>query len=168
MRVRSFARGYRGEVVPWLLMLPLLFFLFFFAAVYLHLDAVRAGVALAAREGAREYGVQLGQLDPSTALSAARGRVRLTLVREGLLAPQDSLLPPGQAPPQGRRGASAEFWDSGEWVGCAVTYYLPCPLPGLPRLLPELARPDPDGPWWRSKGHFVFRVAASAKKEYRQ
>jgi hypothetical protein len=165
LRARNFVSGDRGEVVPWLLVLPLIFFVFFFGASYLYLDAARSGAAMAARAGAREYGVLLGQFDPTAASAWATIKVKKVLADEGLLGSSDSLLPPDQPPPNGKRGASVELADYGEWVNCAVTYYLPCPLPGLPKLLPGIARPS-NGPWWRSSGHFVFKVAAAAKKEY--
>lgn len=166
MRVFRFTQGCRGETIPWLLVLPLIFFVFLFGAVYFYLDAARAGVAMAAREGAREYGVRLGRFDADYALAMGRGKAWDVLVKEGLLKNGSGFLPPGQPPPKGEKGASVRFSDSGEWVSCEITYYLPCPLPGLPRLL-GLAPSQSWGSWYRGKdGHFVFKVGASAKKEY--
>lgn len=168
MRAYRFTQSCRGETIPWLLVLPLIFFVFLFGAVYFYLDAARAGVAMAAREGAREYGVRLGRFDPDYALTMARGRAWNVLVKEGLLKNDSNFLPPGQPPPKGEKGASVRFSDSGEWVSCEITYYLPCPLPGLPRLLPASARPEGES-WYRGEDkHFVFKVGASAKKEYRE
>lgn len=162
----KFLSDRRGEVVPWLIIVPLVFFIFFFGAVYLQFDQVRAGVAMAAREGARECGVQLGRTnDPGLSFILGKERARRVLESEGLLPPGGELLSPGQVPPEGRRGASVELRDDGWWVRCTVTYYWPSPLPGLPRILYGVARPE-EGPWWRTSGHFVFQVAGAAKREY--
>jgi len=162
---QKFLVNARGEVVPWLITALIIFFIFFFGAVYLQLDQVRACAAMAAREGARECGIRLGQTD-DFALASMLGRARARQVLEdvGLLPPGAELLPPGQPPPEKQRGASVEFRESGEWVVCTVTYYWPCPLPGLPRLLGKSHNPGA-GPWWRSSGHFVFQVKGAAKRE---
>jgi hypothetical protein len=148
-------RGQRGDAASWVIIVPLIFFIFFFGAVYLHLDRARAGVAMAAREGARAFGIALE--DPALqARDIAAGRVKATLQKEGLMPPGADFLAAGAAPAAGERGVAAEFRDTGEWTTCTLTCYLPNPLPKLFRLL----RSNDDLPH-----HFVFTVLGSAKHE---
>lgn len=156
MTSTGFLRDRKGDVVTWVIIVPLIFFIFFFGAVFLHLDRARAGVAMAAREGARTYGIALE--DPVLpARDMAAGRVKATLQAEGLMPAGSDFLAAGAAPAAGERGVAAEFRDTGEWAYCTITYYLPNPFPKLFRLL----KSDSALPY-----HFTFTVAGSAKHEF--
>lgn len=145
----------RGDVVSWVVIVPLIFFIFFFGAVFLHLDRVRAGVAMAAREGARTYGIALG--NPAfPAWDIAAERVKTILQTEGLMPEGSDFLANGAVPAKGERGVAVQFSDTGEWATCTITYYLPNPFPRLFRLI-KSDRAFPD--------HFVFTVKGAAKHE---
>lgn len=154
--MNNFLKSQRGEVVSWTVIVPLIFFIFLFGVVYLYHDRVRAGVAMAAREGAREYGIALE--DPALpAWDMARGKVMEVLETEGLIPPESDYLEEAAVPTKGERGVNAEFENDEDtgWVSCTVTYYLPDPLPNLFRLIRGDASP----------AHYVFTVKGSAKHE---
>ncbi|AFV11673.1 hypothetical protein Tph_c14640 [Thermacetogenium phaeum DSM 12270] len=153
--VVRFLRCQRGDVVSWVVIVPLVFFIFFFGAVFLHLDRVRAGVAMAARDGARAYGIAL-ENPYLPARDIAEEKVRDTLQAEGLMPPGSDFLADGATPARGERGVAVEFSDTGEWATCTITYYLPNPFTRLFRLIKsDNAFPD----------HFVFTVKGAAKHE---
>lgn len=153
--VLKFLKCQRGDVVSWVVIVPLIFFIFFFGAVFLHLDRVRAGVAMAAREGARAYGIALE--DPFLpALDVAKERVKAVLQAEGLMPPGSEFLADGATPARGERGVAIEFSDTGEWTTCTITYYLPNPFPQLFKLV----KSNHVLPY-----HFVFTVKGAAKHE---
>lgn len=155
MSFRDLLRQQRGDVVSWLIIVPLIFFIFFFGAVFLHLDRVRAGIAMAAREGARAYGIALE--DPTLpAWDTAAERVKTTLQAEGLMPPGSEFLSDGAEPAKGESGVATEFSDTGEWATCTVTYYLPNPFPKLFRVVKSN---------YISPYHFVFTVTGAAKHE---
>ena len=157
-----FIHSERGSsTIGWILILPVLFFFTAFGFVYFYFAQVRSCVAIAVREGAREYGIQLGQGVPN-AEGIARSRALNILIQQGMLPSGASFLPSGTSPRKGERGASITFFndDDGTWVRCTIVYYLPNPLPTAPRLLWEDSKD-----WWPDE-HFVFRVSGSAKIEY--
>lgn len=160
-----FIRSERGSsVIGWVLVLPVLFFFAAFGFVYFYLDQVRACVAMAAREGAREYGIQLGQGIPY-AEGVARGRALDVLIQEKMLPPDADFLPGSAKPARGERGANISFSDDGTWARCTITYYVPNPLPRAPRLLWKKNVSGKEK-WWPDD-HFVFKVTGAAKHEYR-
>jgi hypothetical protein len=161
MHFISSERG--SSVIGWVLILPVLFFFAAFGFVYFYLDQVRSCVAMAAREGAREYGIQLGQGVPN-AESMARSKALKILIQEKMLPPGASFLPSGVKPPKGKKGASITLSNDGTWARCTITYYLPNFLPKAPRLFWKKETSGEEG-WWPSE-HFVFKVTGSAKHEY--
>lgn len=155
-----FIRSERGSsVIGWVLILPILFFFVAFGFVHFYLNQVRSCVAMAAREGAREYGIQLGQGELN-ARSIAQNKALNILIQQGMLPSGAGFLPGETLPKKGERGANIIFFNDGIWVRCTITYYLPNPLPIAPRLLWEDSKD-----WWADK-HFVFKVTGSAKIEY--
>lgn len=146
----------RGDVVSWAVIVPLIFFIFFFGAVFLHLDRVRAGVAMAAREGARTYGIALG--NPAfPAWDIAAERVKTILQTEGLMPEGSDFLANGAVPAKGERGVAVQFSNTGEWATCTITYYLPNPFPQLFRVVKDSKYVLPH--------HFMFTVKGAAKHE---
>lgn len=161
-RFLSSERG--SSVIGWVLVLPALFFFAAFGFVYFYTDQVRACAAMAAREGARAYGIQLGQVDsPAAAEVIAGGRVLDMMIQEKLLPSDAEFLPPNQSPPPGRKGAGVSFFSDGTWAKCTVTYYLPNPLLKAPRLLWK-KEASGEGDWWPA--HFKIKVTGAVKQEY--
>ncbi|SHJ16163.1 TadE/TadG family type IV pilus assembly protein [Desulfofundulus thermosubterraneus] len=167
-----FLRSERGSsVIGWVLVLPVLFFFAAFGFVYFYTNQIRACAAMAAREGAREYGIQLGQVDQADAKSMAEGRALDVMIQERLLPPDAGFS--NQIPPPGKRGAGISFSDDGTWARCTITYYLPNPLPAAPRLLKlfwkdqtsDEGETSDEGGWWPT--HFKITVTGAAKHEYR-
>lgn len=151
--MKKFIKSQDGDVVSWVVIVPLIFFIFFFGVFYLYFDCVRAGVAMAAREGAREYGIALE--DPSLpAYDMAKEKVLSILVTEGLIPEGTEVLPPTDTPAERTRGVKIVFTKKTDWVDCEVTYYLPNPFPGVFGLV-GLTSPD----------HFTFSVKGAAKHE---
>lgn len=159
-----FLRSERGSsVIGWVLVLPVLFFFAAFGFVYFYTNQIRACAAMAAREGAREYGIQLGQVDQVDAESMAEGRALDVMIQERLLPPDAGFS--NQLPPPGKRGAGISFSDDGTWARCTITYYLPNPLPAAPRII-WYNQTFGKGGWWPT--HFKITVTSAAKHEYRQ
>ena len=161
----DFIRSERGSsIIGWVIIVPTLFFFAAFGFVYFYSNQARACVAMAAREGAREYGIQLGQVGATTAEIKAKNRALKVMVQEKMFS-QDKAKFSSTPPPAGERGASATFSDSGTWAKCTITYYLPNPLPTAPRLLWKKDDGD-EGGWWPV--HFKVVVTGAAKHEYKQ
>lgn len=62
----SLLRNKKGEILTGALTFPIIVFIVILGFMYIYREEVRYGVAMAAREAAREYGVQLGQLEGKT------------------------------------------------------------------------------------------------------
>ena len=156
--MRKFFCSERGgsEIATLLPTLVLAFFVFFAGAVLLHLASVRAAAHMAAREGARTYGI-------THSSDQAASRVWQYL-REANLVPQDA--PPPSPQGSGRyvtscpRVTAISFRDDGTWATCSITYNFlnPNPFRNLPRLVLD---PSP----WKPNG-FSFTVEGAAKHEY--
>ncbi|RJO62765.1 MAG: pilus assembly protein [Dehalococcoidia bacterium] len=145
-------RGEKGSaIISWALLTPLIFFVVFAGFVMIHLNQIRACAAMAARESARDYGINHKE-------SNARRVAWDVLKQEGLLS-ENAAYPKG-----GSRNFNADndvkFTEDGAWVTCVITYRMPNALP----LVPRLAAAEDNPSWWPKE--FIFKAAGSAKHEY--
>ncbi|RDV82343.1 TadE/TadG family type IV pilus assembly protein [Ammonifex thiophilus] len=147
------------QAASFALLLPLFLVLFCLGVLWLHLATVKSSLDMAAREGARVYGIRLGQGDEQCARWEAEAAARRVL--EGT-----KLLPPGFSwgkPPAGQRGAEVNFSDDRTWARCTVRLYLPNPLAvRVPKVL-SFGRESSAPSWWPE--HFTLTATGAAKHE---
>ncbi|QSZ27600.1 hypothetical protein ACETAC_01405 [Aceticella autotrophica] len=154
-----FFKDKRGDILTGVITFPIIAFIVIFGFLYIHAEQVRAGVSMASREAAREYGIQLGQAnnDPSliaTAQFRAREKARDVLHTEGLFD-QNQDFNNGQ-PDGSQRDATISFTNNGVWTTCTITYYLPNLFSGSERLISHNT--------WMSK-FFKIQVTSASKYE---
>jgi hypothetical protein len=152
-------RNKKGNIITGVITFPIIAFVVIFGFLYIHAEQVRAGVAMASHEGAREYGIQLGQAnnDPGLIASAqyrAREKAGNVLRTEGLFD-QSQDFNNGQ-PDGSKKDATISFTNNGVWVTCTITYYLPTLFQGSEHLISHST--------WLSK-FFKIQVTSAAKYE---
>ena len=91
------------EVVAWLVVIPILLFFLLLASTWLNLDRQKAIGAMAARDAARVYGIELGRKNLQAAQEAT-ARAKQVLVNGGLMKPSSNFLPQGHYPQGTERG----------------------------------------------------------------
>ena len=109
------------EVVAWLVVIPILLFFLLLASTWLNLDRQKAIGAMAARDAARVYGIELGRKNLQAAQEAT-ARAKQVLVNGGLMKPNSNF--PQAIIPQGKNGVETSLIDRGETVECTLTCHV--------------------------------------------
>lgn len=144
------------EVVAWLVVIPILLFFLLLASTWLNLDRQKAIGAMAARDAARVYGIELGRKNLQAAQEAT-ARAKQVLVNGGLMKPSSNFLPQGHYPPRGQNGVEVtSLIDRGETVECTLTCYVVNPFPTLMKLI----RGSTEWPY-----HFSYTVSGASRHE---
>ncbi|MFU0783825.1 MAG: hypothetical protein ACFWT2_12185 [Thermoanaerobacterium thermosaccharolyticum] len=152
-------RNKKGEILTGTLTFPIIVFIVVLGFMYIYREEVRYGVAMAAREAAREYGVQLGQLEGKTvdadslAQSLATQKAKNVLCSENLFKSSDDF----NDTQTSKHSALISFTNDGQWTTCTIEYLLPNMFFSSSKLISN------DNSLWSKV--FIIKVTGSAKYE---
>ncbi|MEG6569498.1 hypothetical protein [Thermoanaerobacterium thermosaccharolyticum] len=152
-------RNKKGEILTRVLTFPIIVFIVILGFMYIYREEVRFGVAMATREAAREYGVQLGQLEGKTvdadslAQSLATKKAKDVLCSEDLFKSDDDF----NDTQTSKHSALISFTNDGQWTTCTIEYLLPNMFFNSSSLISH------DNSLWSKM--FVIKVTGSAKYE---
>jgi hypothetical protein len=153
--MKNLLRDQRGsvEVLSWVVIIPILMFLLMITNTWLNLDRQKAVSAMAARDAARVYGIELGQKNPQAA-ALAQARAKDILASGNLMKPTSGFIPWGTHPSRGQNGVAislSESTDAFVTLQCHVVN----PFPNITKLIQLDVRPY----------HFSYTVQGRAQIE---
>lgn len=148
-------RNQRGsaEVLSWVVIVPILLFFVMIASTWLNLDRQKAVSAMAARDAARVYGIELGQRN-SQAASLAQARAKEILVSGNLMNSTSGFIPWGTYPPRGQNGVAISLSSSTD-AFVTLQCHVANPFPNVTRMIQQGTKPY----------HFSYTVQGRAQIE---